>query len=115
MIEVDTMRAREPDAERARHRARRRLRHRRDSDVPADSSTPKDAPIVSHDAVPNVDAPGPGVDAFVFLDASPDAASAFFCSGNNECTNAGQCCIRFGQPTGICGDGIPFAGDCIPQ
>ena len=56
---------------------------------PHDAGSGRDAPIN-----PPHDGP-PGIDAFVFHDAPPppDAASALFCTANNQCTNAGECCI----------------------
>jgi hypothetical protein len=81
-------------------------------------SSPADASQVAPDApVTPVDAPISMPDAFVPQDAPaqpPDAASPF-CASNNECTAAGQCCIRLGGPLGFCGDGIPFGDECIPQ
>ncbi len=87
-------------------------------DVPA-----ADAPAVTHDGN-QVTADGPRPidaavppDAFVFLDAPPpppDAASPF-CSANNQCTVAGECCIRLGGPMGFCGSGIPVGSECLPQ
>jgi hypothetical protein len=86
-----------------------------DDDVPADASTPVDARQVNGDApITPVDA-APMIDAFVFLDAAPDAPSALFCSANNQCTNAGECCIRLGGPQGFCGPGIPIGSECLPQ
>jgi hypothetical protein len=81
-------------------------------------SSPADARQVAPDApVSPADAPVSPPDAFVPQDAPaqpPDAASPF-CASNNECTAAGQCCIRLGGPLGFCGDGIPFGDECIPQ
>ncbi|MEO8703967.1 MAG: hypothetical protein ABI867_28210 [Kofleriaceae bacterium] len=86
-----------------------------DDDGSPDASLKIDAPgVVPHDARPPIDAPPP-LDAFVFLDAPPDAPSAFFCTANNQCTNAGECCIRLGQPQGFCGSGIPVGSECLPN
>jgi hypothetical protein len=85
-----------------------------DIDSP-DAAIKIDAPtVVQHDARPALDAFVPP-DAFVFLDAAPDAPSSLFCTANNQCTNPGQCCIRLGGPQGICGDGIPIGSECLPQ
>lgn len=65
-----------------------------------------DAPSVKMDAPVVRDAPQ--------MDAPADAASSFFCTDNSMCTNAGECCITLGQPTGICGTGTIFLGACIP-
>ena len=86
-------------------------------DVPAHDAPPashRDAPQVTGDSAPPIDA-AVAPDAFVFHDAPIDAASAVFCTANNECTNSGQCCIRLGLPTGLCGNGIPIGTECVPQ
>ena len=81
---------------------------------------PIDARVV--DARSGIDAP-PLVDAFVtdapavVVDA-PSAVDApgggLFCSGNGECTVAGECCFALGGP-GVCVPGTVFLGGCIPD
>jgi hypothetical protein len=83
-----------------------------DDDLPGDAMREPDARQAASDApMPIVDAP-PMIDAFVFLDAPADAASALFCSANSQ---AGECCIRLGGPMGFCGTGIPIGDECLPQ
>jgi len=67
-----------------------------------------DAPIVKMDG-------GVVPDAFVPHDAAVDAASAFFCTDNSQCTNAGECCITLGGSQGFCGTGTVVLGQCVPQ
>jgi hypothetical protein len=77
------------------------------SEIPIDGSvTFLDAPHSTPDAFVPKDAPPP---------PPPDAASSLFCTTNNQCTNAGECCITLGQPQGFCGPGTIFLGECIPQ
>ena|SRR5258705_5163873 len=51
------------------------------------------------------------IDAFV---PPVDAASAFFCTMDSQCTNAGQCCLSI-NGAGFCGNGVVVFGTCIPQ
>ncbi|MBX3158290.1 MAG: hypothetical protein KF773_20140 [Deltaproteobacteria bacterium] len=49
-------------------------------------------------------------------DAPPDApVSSLFCTSNNMCTNAGECCLTLGGPQGFCAPGVVIAGVCFPQ
>lgn len=38
-----------------------------------------------------------------------------FCTANNQCTTAGQCCVTLGGPQGFCGPGQVVLGQCVPQ
>lgn len=71
----------------------------------ASTSTLPDAPA----ALPDAFVPVP--DAFVPPDAPPNS---LFCSSNAECTNAGECCLTFGQPMGFCAPGTIVLGACVP-
>ncbi|NVB84499.1 MAG: hypothetical protein HOV81_39355 [Kofleriaceae bacterium] len=84
---------------------------------------PSDAPTSSgkHDAAAQgfLDAPRPPQDAFVQLDAqvsqTPDAGGGgLFCTTNSQCTNAGECCLTLGGPTGFCAPGTIILGVCTP-
>jgi hypothetical protein len=90
-----------------------------------DATDPVDAPASSgqHDAAMqgSLDAPRPPEDAFVPPDAQvsqvPDAGGGgggLFCSSNAQCTNAGECCLTLGQPTGFCAPGTIVLGACVP-
>ncbi len=77
--------------------------------TPPDSGTtlPPDA------ATPTPDAFVPVADAFV---PPPDAPpNSIFCSANNQCTVAGECCFTFGGPMGFCTPGTIVLGQCVPQ
>ena len=87
------------------------------------TSEPTDAPVTSHhedgsiavnvDAPPvKMDAPVVLPDAFVPQDAPVD--SAFICSANSQCTNAGECCFIISSGTGFCTAGTIIAGTCFP-
>ena len=43
------------------------------------------------------------------------AQSGLFCTGNSQCTNAGECCVTLGGPQGFCGPGQVVLGQCVPQ
>ena len=86
-----------------------------DDDAPADAARQLDARQVNGDAPMSTIDAGPGLDAFVFLDAAIDAPSALFCTANDQCTSSGECCIRLGGPQGFCGTGIPIGSECLPQ
>jgi hypothetical protein len=79
---------------------------------------PADAAVVHHDAqhvtgdAPKGDARP--ADAFVAVDAPP-ADSGLFCTANNQCTNAGECCVTLGGPSGFCAPGSVVFGQCVPQ
>lgn len=46
----------------------------------------------------------------------PDAANQGpFCTANNQCTTAGQCCVTLGGPQGFCAPGTVVLGQCVPQ
>ena len=88
---------------------------------------PIDASVQPHDddaAHATIDAPTPRMDASVVPDAfvpvdappdaPPDAASSLFCTDNSQCTNAGECCLTFGQPLGFCAPGTIVLGACVP-
>lgn len=46
----------------------------------------------------------------------PDAAQQGpFCTANNQCTNAGECCVTLGGPSGFCAPGTVVLGQCFPQ
>lgn len=38
-----------------------------------------------------------------------------FCTANNQCTTAGQCCVTLGGPSGFCAPGTVVLGQCVPQ
>ena len=50
-------------------------------------------------------------DAFVPPDAPPNS---IFCTMNNQCTVAGECCLTFGGPMGFCAPGTIVLGACVP-
>lgn len=88
----------------------------------------QDAAAGPHDAsnvTPPLDAPKVKMDAGVVTppqDAPlsqlpPDAPpqSGLFCTANNQCTNAGECCVTLGGPQGFCAPGTVVLGQCVPQ
>jgi hypothetical protein len=89
--------------------------------------TVQDAAAGPHDAsnvTPPLDAPKARMDGGVTQspDAQvsqlpPDAApqSGPFCTANNQCTNAGECCVTLGGPSGFCAPGSVVLGQCVPQ
>lgn len=83
-------------------------------DAPA-SSDKQDAGVQGF-----LDAPRPPEDAFVQRDAQvsqmPDAGGGggLFCTTNAQCTNAGECCLTLGGPTGFCAPGTVVLGACVP-
>lgn len=80
-----------------------------------DASVKHDSNVAPIDTPPPIDAPGP-VDAAVDSPAQMiDAPSGPFCSNNNQCTNAGECCITLGGSMGFCGPGQVVLGQCFPQ
>jgi hypothetical protein len=69
--------------------------------------TPIDAPATTIDGPTTpVDAP---LDAFV-----PQDAPSLFCTANNQCTVAGECCLTVGGPQGFCAPGTIILGECFP-
>lgn len=68
---------------------------------------------VTLDASIKLDGGLPIADAFV--PPPVDAASGPFCTGNSQCTNAGECCIDLGGQMGFCGPGTVVFGECVPQ
>ena len=72
-------------------------------------------PVVPIDAPPMVPIDAPPM---VPIDAPPmmppDAAPGLFCTANNQCTTAGECCITLGGPMGFCGPGTVIFGACVP-
>jgi hypothetical protein len=85
-----------------------------------------DAAVSSHDDASNVTTP----DAKVRMDAGvtphqdaqvsqlPQDAPAQqgpFCTANNQCTTAGECCVTLGGPSGFCAPGSVVLGQCFPQ
>ena len=86
--------------------------------IDASTSTHHDAAIIEVQP----DAPKQHLDAgVVHMDApqvsqTPDAStSGVFCTGNSQCTNAGECCVTLGGPQGFCGPGTVVLGTCVPQ
>jgi hypothetical protein len=89
--------------------------------------TVQDAAAGPHDSstvTPTLDAPKVQMDAGVVVhqDAPvsqlpPDAPpqSGLFCTANNQCTNAGECCVTLGGPQGCCAPGMDVLGQCVPQ
>lgn len=71
----------------------------------ANTSVTPDAPTVPADAAV------PTPDAFVPPDAPPNS---LFCTDNAQCTNAGECCLTFGQSMGFCAPGTIVLGACVP-
>lgn len=65
-----------------------------------------------------IDAPSMKLDGGVMPDAPtppPDAPpGSLFCTSNAQCTNAGECCLTFGQPMGFCAPGTIVLGSCVP-
>ena len=47
----------------------------------------------------------------------PDASTnqGPFCTANNQCTTAGECCVTLGGPNGFCAPGTVVLGQCVPQ
>lgn len=84
-----------------------------------------DASTSGHHDASNVvqpDAPKIRMDGGVHMDApqvsqTPDASTSggVFCTGNSQCTNAGECCVTLGGPQGFCGPGTVVLGQCVPQ
>ena len=84
-----------------------------------------DASTSGHRDASNVvmpDAPKVHLDGGVKMDApqvsqTPDAggSGSIFCTGNSQCTNAGECCVTLGGPQGFCGPGQVVLGQCVPQ
>lgn len=65
-----------------------------------------DAPAMKLDGgVTTPDAPKPPPDA---------PPGSLFCTSNAQCTNAGECCLTFGQPMGFCAPGTIVLGSCVP-
>ena len=88
---------------------------------PIDAPRPLDAPAIPIDAprvvdafvTPMVDAPPPMVDAAPSV--TPDAPpGSLFCSANNQCTVAGECCLTLGGSQGFCAPGTVVFGECFP-
>lgn len=73
------------------------------------SSMPDAPPLTLDAALP--DASVPVIDAAVPI----DAPSGPFCTANNQCTVAGECCITLGGTQGFCGPGTVVLGECFPQ
>lgn len=44
-----------------------------------------------------------------------DAGAGLFCSSDNDCTTAGECCLILGQPPGFCVPGDNSLGICLPN
>jgi len=90
----------------------------KDSDGPVDAPKAIDSSNVTIDAPRMIDAPNMSViDAFVPIDAPVmiDAPSGPFCTANNQCTVAGECCVTLGGPQGFCAPGQVVLGQCVPQ
>jgi len=86
-------------------------------DGPVDAPKAIDSSNVTIDAPRLVDAPNMSViDAFVPIDAPVmiDAPSGPFCTANNQCTVAGECCLTLGGPQGFCAPGTAIGTSCIP-
>jgi hypothetical protein len=90
-----------------------------DDKVDASTSTHQDASnVVSPDAKVRMDG---GVtqpqDAPQVSQVPQDAPaqSGLFCTANNQCTNAGECCVTLGGPSGFCAPGTVVLGTCVPQ
>lgn len=76
----------------------------------ASNVTTPDAPRVRLDGGTTT-----GADAQV-SQLPPDAASQGpFCTANNQCTTAGECCVTLGGPSGFCAPGAVVLGQCVPQ
>ena len=81
-----------------------------DDPVRVDAAIVRDAPATIDAAVP-VDARA-AIDAPVApLDAPP---GSLFCTGNSQCTVAGECCLDLGGSMGFCTEGTIFLGECTP-
>jgi hypothetical protein len=77
------------------------------------AATHYDAQNVTSDAqAVHADAAVP--DAYVPPDAPP-ADSGLFCTDNSQCTNAGECCLTLGGPSGFCAPGTVVLGACVPN
>jgi len=85
-------------------------------DLPVDAAKPVDSSQVTIDApMQIVDAhqstfDAPVVDAPMMI----DAPSGPFCTANNQCTVAGECCLTVGGPQGFCAPGTVLGGTCFP-
>lgn len=76
----------------------------------------QDALLTTTDAAVRLDGGNvtPTPDAAV--SQTPDAGSSGpFCTANNQCTTAGECCVTLGGPQGFCAPGDVILGQCFPQ
>ncbi|HEY5927900.1 MAG TPA: hypothetical protein VIV11_39710 [Kofleriaceae bacterium] len=89
-----------------------------DGDGDSDASTqPQDAPAAPRDANTSMMPDAPKTDGGIVQDAfiPPDAPpNSIFCTMNNQCTVAGECCLTFGGPMGFCAPGTIVLGACVP-
>lgn len=92
----------------------------------ADSEGKTDAAVGHHDASSQatVDAPRVKLDGGVTggqdaqvsqVPQDAPVSSGPFCTANNQCTNAGECCVTLGGPSGFCAPGDIVLGQCFPQ
>lgn len=88
-----------------------------------EGNEPIDAPKTIDGTPITIDAPGTTVDAHESVIDAPlidaptmmiDAPSGPFCTANNQCTVAGECCLTLGQPQGFCAPGTIILGECTP-
>ena len=71
-----------------------------------DASVRNDGSVVHQDAQQAVDAGGGS--------GSGSGGGGLFCTTNSQCTNAGECCLTLGGPSGFCGPGTVVLGSCLP-
>jgi hypothetical protein len=88
------------------------------------ADTRADAAIAGPDASTSIalpDAANPSLDAGfsvtpdAYVPPAVDAGSSLFCTTNSQCTNAGECCVTLGGPSGFCAPGVVVLGQCVPQ